>query len=128
MAGRPAAVLKVAVKSAKTETEQKAGEIHRYEKQRCQSQEGRPQPHDQREFNDQLVRPPPPPWLVGVMSQVPVAPEPLRQPEQQTQVGRKHQVQSPRPEKGNMNEVVRNGVRVPPESDRDKRDRRRPPQ
>jgi hypothetical protein len=58
-----------------------------------------------------------------MMREVPRSPERLRKAQKQREVTRKAQIQRAGPKKGTMDEVVRDGVRVPPQSYCDQRDR-----
>jgi hypothetical protein len=58
------------------------------------------------------------------MGQVPIAPEHLGDAHEHALTAREHGVERPRSEEGPMNEVVGNGVRVPPQTDGDECGRR----
>src|SRR5881394_1555400 len=61
--------------------------------------------------------------MVAVVREVAVAPKPLRNSQHQTFHGRENSVRTSGSEKGPMNEIMSDGVRVPPKADGDKRDR-----
>src|SRR6266850_1017470 len=72
-------VLEVTLEVAQHETDQETGNVNRDKKPRCQRRQGSPKTQHQAGLERQLLRPAPAPRLVRVMSQMPVAPEPLRQ-------------------------------------------------
>src|SRR5882724_12155436 len=62
------------------------------------------------------------PSFAGVMGQVPFPPKCLRYSEQQAQKQRKNNIQKSGAKEGTMNEIMCDGVRVPPEPERDDRE------
>ena len=128
VARRAVCMLEVPLHLAQTEANEPSRQISVQKKFRRARQQPAPERKDKACFPGKLSRPAPAPAPATVMREVAVPPKPLRNTQHQTFDGRENRVQTPGPEKGPVNEIVRDGVRVPPKADGDKRDRREPDQ
>jgi hypothetical protein len=117
VAGGAAFVLEMSLELAKAQTDHPPGEICLQEKVRRQYHQGRPQREDEAGFPRELGRPTPAPRTLSVMGKVSVAPKPLGDSQQQTFKRRKCRVQALEPEKWPMNEMMCDGVGVPPQAE-----------
>src|SRR6266516_4619811 len=124
VARRSVFVLKVSLQLAQGEANEPARQVNGQKKFRCARQQPAPERKNQAGFPRKLPRPAPAPAPVAVMREMAVAPKSLRNSQHQTLQARENRVQSPGPEKGPMNEIMRDGVGVPPKADGDERDRR----
>src|SRR5262245_57975726 len=110
MAGKARRVLEVALEETQAQSKCVAGKVNRQKKTRGQDQQAHPQGRDQAGLEKQLPGPADAPRRVGMMGQMPVAPESLRNSKQQGLVGGKGIVPKPLPEERQVNEVVGNGI------------------
>ena len=94
-------------------------EDRREEEARSSCGQDRPQTQDQRGFDAEMFRNAQAPRDAGVVRQVAVAPEGLRKAEKQGQRGGEQPVEAGGSEEGPVDEVVGNGIGVPPDSERD---------
>src|ERR1044071_7984928 len=123
MAGRSLRMLEMALEKTQAQSEYVARNVNGEKKFRRKHKQESPQHQHESGFTSQLPRPSQAPAHVCMMGQMPVSPEPLRNSEQQSLEGGKAMIPKPLPEERQMNEVVRDGVAVPPKAESDQRNR-----
>ena len=124
MTGRAAGMLVVALELAEPKTDQPAGQVDRKERPRRDRGPCDPEPDHERRLDRHGTRPSNGARGARVMREMPGPPQALRHAEDQAQEDRVDPVEGGRDKKRPVDEIVRDGVRIPPQPNRDERNGR----
>ena len=112
---RPSRVLIVAMQVAQHESANEPRHINGHEEHWSARRYDDPQEQHERYLNNRLAGERQPTMSTRVVRQVAVTPPCVRESEQQTQVGREQDIGGPSSKEWLVNEIMRDGVRIPPE-------------
>jgi hypothetical protein len=116
MAHGSAGVFVVTLQRAERQSQQVTRQIDLDEEAWCINEQESPHSSNEERLAKELAGKPKPPWNAGMMRQMPVTPESLREPKQQAQADREKKVPDPLPEERTMNEIVGDRVGIPPKA------------